>query len=223
MVGLHRRGHHRYGAEEYFAGRAVDADLVTLLDPSTVPARGTRRGVDIERLGAANLVLPIPRATAHARSSAPRSGSRRRRSFPRGRQGLVSADPGPPAPCIYSGAESETDPGGGHPFVSGPRDGESNIRGPAGFPTPATVFVHRDRVSSTNARRSGNGALTTPGCDLPRSMGEFDVGQVPVVRLELAHHFHQPLVRRRVQCLQVVQRQGVADSGNDVLALRLDR
>ncbi len=41
------------------------------------------------------------------------------------------------------------------------------------------------------------------------------------MRLQPAHHLRQLLVRRRVQRLQIVQRKGVPDPGNDILALRI--
>ena len=93
---------------------------------------------------------------------------------------------------------------------------------------PGQRLVHRDQVlvdqlpSDPERRRSG--ALPDPGLQHPQLAaldGELDIAQVPVVRLQPAHHLHQLLVRRRVQRLQIVQRQGVPDAGDDILALRI--
>ena len=84
------------------------------------------------------------------------------------------------------------------------------------------------RFSSTswaairNAARGG--ALAHPGLQHPQLAaldGELDVAQVPVVRLQPAHHGVQLLRRARVPVGQVGQGQRVADPGDHVLALRV--
>ena len=93
---------------------------------------------------------------------------------------------------------------------------------------PRQRLVHRDQVLVDqlpgDPERRRRGALPDPGLQHPQLAaldGELDIAQVPVVRLQPAHHLHQLLVRRRVQRLEIVQRQGVPDPGDDILALRI--
>ena len=68
------------------------------------------------------------------------------------------------------------------------------------------------------------GALADTGLQHPQLAaldGELDVAQVLVVRLERLHDLHQLVVRRLVDLLQVGERHGVADTRDDVLALRV--
>ena len=61
-----RRRHDRHRPEEHLAGRAVDRDDVALAN-DTPPATAVRGGhVDVELLGTADAVLPMPRATTAA-------------------------------------------------------------------------------------------------------------------------------------------------------------
>ena len=68
------------------------------------------------------------------------------------------------------------------------------------------------------------GALADPGLEHPELAaldGELDVAEVLVVRLQRLHDLHQLVVRRLVDRLQLGERHGVADAGDDVLALRV--
>ncbi len=52
------------------------------------------------------------------------------------------------------------------------------------------------------------GSLTDPCLQHPplaALYGELDVAQIPVVRFQAAHHLHELLVRRGVQCPQIIQ------------------
>ena len=77
-------------------------------------------------------------------------------------------------------------------------------------------------VAMRNA--AAGGALADPGLQHPELAaldGELDVAQVAVVVLELCHDRDQLVVGRLVDALEVGQRHGVADAGDDVLALRV--
>ena len=94
----------------------------------------------------------------------------------------------------------------------------------AGDPGQRLVQVDRAprRPAAGDPERRGRGPLADPGLQHPQLAaldGELDVAQVAVVLLELAHDRHQLVVRLLVQALEVGQGQGVADAGDDVLAL----
>ncbi len=73
-------------------------------------------------------------------------------------------------------------------------------------------------------KAAAGGALADPGLQHPQLAaldGELDVAQVLVVRLQRLHDLHQLVVRRLVERFQLGERHGVADAGDDVLALRV--
>ncbi len=66
------------------------------------------------------------------------------------------------------------------------------------------------------------GALAHPGLQHPQLAAldsELDVAQVAVVVLQRPHDLHQLVVGLRVDLLEVLQRDRVADAGHDILAL----
>ena len=68
------------------------------------------------------------------------------------------------------------------------------------------------------------GALADPGLQHPQLAaldGELDVAEVLVVVLQGLHDLHELVVRRLVDLLELGERHGVADAGDDVLALRV--
>ena len=84
--------------------------------------------------------------------------------------------------------------------------------------SPSSTMCHGDPE-----RRPG-GALADPGLQHPELAaldGELDVAHVAVVLLERAHDLEQLVVRLLVDLLEVGERHGVADAGDDVLALRV--
>ena len=91
-------------------------------------------------------------------------------------------------------------------------------------------LVHGDEplVDQLGGHAEGGGgrALAHAGLEEPEPAaldGELDVAQVAVVGLELAHGGAQLVVGGLVQALEVRQGQGVADAGDDVLALGVDQ
>lgn len=75
-----------------------------------------------------------------------------------------------------------------------------------------------------DAERRRRGALADPRLEHPQLAaldGELDVAQVAVVRLQRLHDPHQLVVGLLVQVLELGERHGVADAGDDVLALRV--
>ena len=94
-------------------------------------------------------------------------------------------------------------------------------------PSASSSVISCSSTSCAAIRNAAAGVrLPDPGLQHPQLAaldGELDVAQVPVVRLQPAHHPGQLPVRLRVQLRQVVQRQGVPDAGDHVLALRVGR
>ncbi len=89
-------------------------------------------------------------------------------------------------------------------------------------------LVHVDEALVDELRRDAEsrarGALADAGLQHPELVvldGELDVAQVFVVRLELAHDAEQLVVGGLVDRLEVGERHGVADAGDDVFALRV--
>ena len=73
-----------------------------------------------------------------------------------------------------------------------------------------------------DAERRAGGALADAGLQHPQLAaldGELDVAQVAVVVLQRLHDVEQLVVGRLVDPLEVLQRERVADAGDDVLAL----
>lgn len=69
-----------------------------------------------------------------------------------------------------------------------------------------------------------SGALADPGLEHPELAaldGELDVAEILVVVLQRLHDLHELVVRLLVDRLQVGERHRVADTGDDVLALRV--
>ena len=96
----------------------------------------------------------------------------------------------------------------------------------AGDPGQRLVLVDDPLVNELagDLERRLGGALADPRLQHPQLAaldGELDVAQVLVVRLEGGHVVQQLTVGVRDLGLQVVQRLGVADAGDDVLALRV--
>ena len=94
----------------------------------------------------------------------------------------------------------------------------------AGDPGDRLVHVDQALVDQLGGDPEGGrgGALAHPGLQHPQLAaldGELDVAQVPVVVLQRLHDLHQLVVGGLVDALQVLQRDGVADAGHDVLAL----
>ena len=97
----------------------------------------------------------------------------------------------------------------------------------AGHPPQRLVEVDDALVDQLRGddERGRGGALADPGLQHPQLAaldGELDVAQVAVVRLQCGHD----VASARRSCvgsssLQVLQRHGVADAGDDVLALRV--
>ena len=93
---------------------------------------------------------------------------------------------------------------------------------------PLERFVHVDESLvdelDRDPERGLGGALAHPGLQHPELAvldGELDVAQVAVVPLEGRHVRHQLVEAGLVDLLEVVQRDGVADARDDVLALRV--
>jgi len=91
-------------------------------------------------------------------------------------------------------------------------------------------LVHGDELLidqlSGHAEGCRRGALADAGLQEPQLAaldGELDVAQVAVVGLQAAHDGAQLVVGGLVQALEVGQGQGVADAGDDVLALGVDQ
>ena len=89
-------------------------------------------------------------------------------------------------------------------------------------------LVHRDDTLvhelHGNAEGGGGGALAHPRLQHPQLAaldGELDVAQVAVVQLEGVHDLHQLPVGGRIEPLELLQGQGVADARDHVLALRV--
>ena len=96
----------------------------------------------------------------------------------------------------------------------------------AGDPVQRLVHVDQALVDELGGDPEGRarGALADPGLQHPQLValdGELDVAQVAVVVLQRLHDLEQLVVRRLVDALEVLQRQRVADAGDDVLALRV--
>ena len=93
---------------------------------------------------------------------------------------------------------------------------------------PGQRLVHVDEALvdelGGDAERGRGGALADAGLQHPELAaldGELDVAQVLVVLLERAHHVAQLVVGALVDLLEIGERDGVADAGDDVLALRV--
>ena len=91
-------------------------------------------------------------------------------------------------------------------------------------------LVHGDELFvdelGGHAEGGRGGALAHAGLEHPQLAaldGELDVAQVAVVGLQAAHDGAQLVVGGLVQALEVGQGQGVADAGDDVLALGVDQ
>ena len=94
----------------------------------------------------------------------------------------------------------------------------------AGDPAQRLVEVDDALVDELGGddERGRRGALADPGLQHPQLAaldGELDVAQVAVVLLQRGHDAEQLVVSCLVEPLQVLQRHGVADAGDDVLAL----
>ncbi len=75
-----------------------------------------------------------------------------------------------------------------------------------------------------DAEGGTGGALADPGLEHPELAaldGELDVAEILVVGLQRLHDLHQLVVRRLVDRLQLGERHRVADTRDDVLALRV--
>ena len=93
---------------------------------------------------------------------------------------------------------------------------------------PGERLVHVDEALvdqlGRDAERRRGRPLADPCLQHPELAAldrELDVAQVTVVALQGGHDRHQLVVGRLVHPLQVLQRDGVADAGHDVLALRV--
>ncbi len=94
----------------------------------------------------------------------------------------------------------------------------------AGDPAQGLVGVDQALVGHVDGdpERRLRGALADPGLEHPELAaldGELDVAHVAVVALERGHDPQQLVVRGPVDLGHVGQRHGVADAGDDVLAL----
>ena len=94
----------------------------------------------------------------------------------------------------------------------------------AGDPGQRLVHVDQALVHQLHRDPEGGrgGALAHPGLQHPELAaldGELDVAQVPVVVLQRRHDLHQLVEGGLVDGLQVLQRDGVPDAGDHVLAL----
>ena len=96
----------------------------------------------------------------------------------------------------------------------------------AGDPADGLVHVDEALVDQLGGdhERGRRRPLADAGLQHPELValdGELDVAQVAVVRLERDIVVHELVVGALVDVLEVGQRHGVADAGDDVLALRV--
>ncbi len=94
----------------------------------------------------------------------------------------------------------------------------------AGDPAERLVLIDQALVDELHGDAEGGrgGALADPRLQHPQLAaldGELDVAQVAVVVLQRQHDLHELVVGGLVDALQVLQRDGVPDPGDHVLAL----
>ena len=242
-IGLHRRRHHRHCPEEDLAAGTVDADLVAFGDHRRSDPRCAGHRVDVERFRAAHAGLAHAsgdhgsvRGLPTACGQDPVRGDHALEVIGVGlladQHHLLAAFG--PLPCgrrIEHRTADRRARRGRHPFgqqLAGRRPVELREHQHRQLRTgdPRQRLVHGDQIlvdqlpGDPESRRGR--ALPDPGLQHPQLAaldGELDVAQVPVMRLQPAHHLHQLAVRRGVQLAQIIQRQRVADAGDDVFAL----
>ncbi len=240
----HRGGEHGYLAEVDLAGRAVDGDDVALFQLQAVGGgHPAALGVDLQLLGTADTGLAHAagddggvRGLAAARGEDALGGDHAVQVV---RVGLAADqdDLLAGARPLHRGVGVEDDLADRGAGRGGEAPGDLlglGVRGEArehqlgelaaGDPHQGLVQVDQTLVDQLDGDPEGGrgGALADPGLQHPELAaldGELDVAEVPVVGLERLHDRHQLVVRLLVELLQLGQRQGVADAGDDVLAL----
>jgi hypothetical protein len=245
-VADHRGRLDRNLTEPHAAGRPVDGDDVALVDLGAVRC-GELLGlrVDLELLGAAHAGLAHPPGDdGRVRGLAAATGEHALGGDHPGEVVGVGL-PADQHDLLSTVGPLDGGLGGEHGLAHG-RAGRGvhalrQLRGvPAGHESrehqlgelvaghPADRLVHVDEALvdqlGGDDERGPGGALAHAGLQHPELValdGELDVAEVAVVRLQARHRRHQLVVGALVDVLEVRQRHGVADAGDDVLALRV--
>ncbi|CAM5529829.1 hypothetical protein SNARM312S_07686 [Streptomyces narbonensis] len=244
---LDDRGRHDgYLTEVHLAGGAVDGDDVALLDNLAV-GRGhpAALGVDLELLGAADTGLAHAagddggvRGLAAARGEDALGGDHAVQVV---RVGLASdqddllagAGPLDRGVRVEDGLADGGARGGGDAapdlldlrVLVELREHELRELGAGdalerlGLVDQALVHELRGDAEGGTGRALADTGLEHP--ELAALDGELDVAEILVVGLQRLHDVHELVVRLLVDRLEVGQRHGVADTGDDVLALRV--
>ncbi len=242
----HRRGHHRQLADEDLARGAVDGEHVSLADLDPVGVRQRLSLVDAQGLGPADSGLAhAPRHDGGVRGLAAAAGQDPgRRDHPLEVLGiglLAQQHDRLTGRCPCDRRHGVEDhlahrrarrgrhaPGERRALAVGVELREHQL-GQLRSADPLQRLVHGDQLLvhqlRGDAERCRGGALPDAGLEHPELAaldGELDVAQVAVVGLQAPHDLAERLVGRGVDLREVVQRQRVADPGDDVLALRVD-
>ncbi len=246
-VAHHDRVHHLDGASEDLAGGAVDRDQVTFGDDGSVGGgEAASREVDVELVGAAYARTSHPaghdggvRGLAAATRQDALGGHHAREVVGGGRAAYEDDVIAPGGPLdrgrrVEDGLADGRARRGVHAgadlvALGGVVEaGEHQLRQlRAGDPVDGFVEVDDALLGEGvgDAERRLGRTFADAGLQHPELAvldGELDVAQVGVVVLEAGHDRGQLVVCGLVDLLQIGQRDGVADAGDDVLALRVD-
>ncbi len=242
---LHDRGRHdRDLAQVDLAGGAVDGDDVALLDDDAAGGgHPALLGVDLELLGAADAGLAHAarddgrvRGLAAARGQDALGGDHAVEvvgvglaadqddllARARPLHGGVRVEDGPADRGARRGGDAAAQQLGLRLVVEA-REHQLRELG-AGDALQRLGLVDQALVHQLRGDAEGGagGALAHAGLQHPQLAaldGELDVAQVLVVRLQRLHDLHQLVVRGLVELLELGELHGVADAGDDVLAL----
>lgn len=238
------RGHDGHLTQVHLAAGAVDGDDVALLDDEAARrSHPALLGVDLQVLGAADTGLAHAagddggvRGLAAARGQDALGGDHAVQvvrvglaadqddllAGPRPLDGGVRVEDGLADGGTGRGGDAPADGLDGGGLVEA---GEHQLRQlRAVDPLERLGLVDEPLVDELGGDAEGGtgGALADAGLEHPELTaldGELDVAEILVVGLQRLHDLHELVVRLLVDRLQLGERHGVADAGDDVLAL----